>query len=247
MNSQRKVIYRRRNEILGGKDLRDEAIANLEAAVSSVIDTTCVSDIPEEWDLESLVASVRELYPSELDVDDLADMDEVAELKDAIGTEALRHYEAREQELEPAKMRELERQVMLRVIDTRWREHLYEMDYLRDGIHLRAMGQKDPLVEWQREGYAMFTGMVDAVAEDFVKYIMHFQAIREPEQAPEPPVRDLQTSGPEAPESSGGGMRRAAVAEAEAQGVAPPPEAEVPVANTPVVRAPEERVGATAG
>ncbi len=244
MNSQRKVIYRRRNEILAGKDLRDEAIANLEVAVSSVVDTTCVSDIPDEWDLESLVTAVNELYPTELDVDALAQLEEVSELKEAIGDEALRHYEAREAELTPETMRQVERQVMLQVIDTRWREHLYEMDYLQDGIHLRAMGQKDPLVEWQREGYAMFTDMVDSIAGDFVKYVMHLQAVKEPEAAPpEPEVRNLQTSGPEAPESGSDGMRQAAAAEAQAQGVELPPEAVAPAINTPVVKGAEERVG----
>ncbi|MEX2658331.1 MAG: preprotein translocase subunit SecA [Acidimicrobiales bacterium] len=246
MNSQRKVIYRRRNEILEGKDLRDEAVANLEAAVNSVVDATCVSDIPDEWDVEGLVAAVNELYPTELIVEDLAAKAEVSELKEIILAEALRHYEAREAEFGPDAMRQVERQVMLRVIDTRWREHLFEMDYLQDGIHLRAMGQKDPLVEWQREGYAMFTDMVDAIAGDFVKYVMHLQAVKEPEAAPGADVRNMETSGPEAPESGGNGMRQAAAAEAQAQGVAPPPEAEVPVVNTPVVKGAEERVGRNA-
>jgi preprotein translocase subunit SecA len=103
MNSQRKVIYRRRNQILEGADLRDEAIANLEAAVGSVVDATCVSDIPDEWDLESLVASVNELYPTALTVEDLDALEEVSELKEVIGEEALRHYEAREAEFGPRR------------------------------------------------------------------------------------------------------------------------------------------------
>ncbi len=244
MNSQRKVIYRRRNEILEGKDLRDEAIDNLDAAVGSVVDATCVSDIPDEWDLESLVAAVNELYPTELTVEDLEQLDEVNELKEAIGEEANRHYEAREAEFGFEEMRQVERQVMLRVIDTRWREHLYEMDYLQDGIHLRAMGQKDPLVEWQREGYAMFTDMVDAVAGDFVTYVMHLQVVRETPETPIDDVSNVQTSGPEAPVEGSDGLKRAALAEAADQGVEPPPEAlEAPVANVPVVKGVEERVG----
>jgi preprotein translocase subunit SecA len=244
MNSQRKVIYRRRNEILEGKDLRDEAVANLDAAVEGVVDATCVSDIPDEWDLESLVASVNELYPTELTVDDLAQLDEVSELKEVIGDEAHRHYEAREAELGAEEMRQVERQVMLRVIDTRWREHLYEMDYLQDGIHLRAMGQKDPLVEWQREGYAMFTDMVDAVAADFVKYVMHLQVVKDAPETPVDDVRNLQTSGPEAPVEGGESLRKAALAEAADQGVEPPPAAvEAPAPNVPVVKGAEQRVG----
>jgi preprotein translocase subunit SecA len=209
-----------------------------------VVDATCVSDIPDEWDLESLVASVNELYPTELTVDDLAQLDEVSELKEVIGDEAHRHYEAREAELGAEEMRQVERQVMLRVIDTRWREHLYEMDYLQDGIHLRAMGQKDPLVEWQREGYAMFTDMVDAVAADFVKYVMHLQVVKDAPETPVDDVRNLQTSGPEAPVEGGESLRKAALAEAADQGVEPPPAAvEAPAPNVPVVKGAEQRVG----
>jgi preprotein translocase subunit SecA len=130
------------------------------------------------------------------------------------------------------------------VIDTRWREHLYEMDYLQDGIHLRAMGQKDPLVEWQREGYAMFTDMVDAIAGDFVKYVMHLQVVKEAPAAADDEVRDVQTSGPADPVQGSEGVRRAAVAEAQDQGTAPPPEAApAPVANAPLVLSPDQRVG----
>src|SRR6476619_1412821 len=94
---------------------------------------------------------------------------------DLLMSEASAHYEEREAELGPETMREVERQVMLRIIDQKWREHLYEMDYLQEGINLRAMGQKDPLVEWQREGYEMFGAMMQSVAQDFVKYVMHAQ------------------------------------------------------------------------
>ena len=89
--------------------------------------------------------------------------------------EATAYYEPREAELGAETMREVERQVMLRIIDQKWREHLYEMDYLQEGINLRAMGQKDPLVEWQREGFEMFGAMMQGVAQDFVKYVMHAQ------------------------------------------------------------------------
>src|SRR3546814_16110865 len=89
--------------------------------------------------------------------------------------EATGFYEHREQEMGPDAMRQVERQVMLRIIDQKWREHLYEMDYLQEGINLRAMGQKDPLVEWQREGFEMFGSMMQGIAQDFVKYVMHAQ------------------------------------------------------------------------
>src|SRR6476619_5431424 len=103
---------------------------------------------------------------------------------DLLMSEASAHYEEREADLGEDNMREVERQVMLRIIDQRWREHLYEMDYLQEGINLRAMGQKDPLVEWQREGFEMFTMMMDAIAEDFVKYVMHLEVVAEQQEGP---------------------------------------------------------------
>src|SRR5690606_14903812 len=162
-------------QILEGHDLRDEALESLRSALDNVVRDHCVADLPEEWDLEGLVPALQEFYPTRFTVEDLSRTEVVDEIVEAVVEEAIAAYEAREAEFGAEAMRQIERQVMLRVIDTRWREHLYEMDYLQEGIHLRAMGQKDPLVEWQREGYAMFSAMVDAIAEDFVKYVMHLQ------------------------------------------------------------------------
>ncbi len=112
--------------------------------------------------------------------------------------EATNHYEQREVEMGEDVMREVERQVMLRIIDQRWREHLEEMDYLKEGINLRAMGQKDPLIEWQREGFEMFGGMMKGIAQDFVRYVMHVQVRNQEEQAAPklgtPQVLNMQTS-----------------------------------------------------
>jgi preprotein translocase subunit SecA len=241
MNEQRKVIYRRRNQILEGHDLRDEALDSLHSALEGVVRTACLSQDPEEWDLEALVTQLGEYYPTRFTVEDLAKTDAVDEIVESVVAEGLAHYEEREAEFGPETMRQVERQVMLRVIDTRWREHLYEMDYLQEGIHLRAMGQKDPLVEWQREGFGMFSAMVDAIAEDFVKYVMHLQVVREP-----PPealeVRNVEYSAPEDPSQGTKGMQAAAVAEAQAQGQAPP-EPEEPETMAPVVRSAEEKLG----
>src|SRR5690606_30741986 len=135
----RKVIYRRRNQILEGHDLRDEAIESLQNAVENTIRSSCVSDVPEEWDLEGLVAQLNEFYPTKFTVADLEKTDLVEEIVDAVTGEATAYYDEREREFGEADMRQIERQVMLRVIDTHWREHLYEMDYLQEGIHLRAM------------------------------------------------------------------------------------------------------------
>src|SRR5436309_11642567 len=118
--------------------------------------------------------------------------------------EALAKYEEKEAALGSDQLREIERRVMLAVIDQKWREHLYEMDYLQEGIHLRAMGQKDPLVEWQREGFDMFGLMMHGIAQDFVKYVMHAQVtIAQQEAADEAPVAtNLQYTAPEDPSSS---------------------------------------------
>jgi preprotein translocase subunit SecA len=241
MNEQRKVIYRRRNQILEGHDLREEAIDSLMNAVENAVRNACVADVADEWDLEGLVAAVTELYPTKFTVEELGRTEVVEEIIDALQDEAEKHYETREAEFGADEMRQIERQVMLRVIDTHWREHLYEMDYLQEGIHLRAMGQKDPLVEWQQDGFAMFSAMVDSIAEDFVKYIMHLQVVREEQPAEE--VRNLQTSGPEAVQGSDN--MRAAAASAPVEDFGDDAPAPIPnhSVNTPVVKAEAERVG----
>jgi preprotein translocase subunit SecA len=243
MNEQRKVIYRRRNQILEGHDLREEAIESLQNAIENTIRSSCVSDVPEEWDLDGLVAQLHEFYPTKYTVEDLSKTDLVEEIVEAVGNEAVEHYEAREAEFGAEDMRQIERQVMLRVIDTHWREHLYEMDYLQEGIHLRAYGQKDPLVEWQQDGYAMFGAMVDAIAENFVKYVMHLQVVRE--EAPAPQVRNMQTSGPEAVQGSDN--IRAAYASApvedDGMGGSPAPIPNQPEVLAPVVKSEEEKIG----
>ncbi len=144
------------------------------------------------------------------------------------------HYHQREEELGSDQMREIERQVMLRVIDARWRDHLKEMDYLQEGIGLRAMGQKDPLTEWQREGYDMFGQLMDTVADEFVKYVMHVQVVVEDES---PAVRNMTYTAPDDP-SAGGGLAPAVgtvlgAASTDAPEVAEP---EVPASQAPVVK-----------
>jgi preprotein translocase subunit SecA len=246
MNQQRKVIYRRRNQILEGQDLRDEALDSLRSAVEGAVRTACLSELPEEWDLDGLVAQLNEYYPTAFTAEDLGRSEDIEVIVDAVYAEALGHYEDREVQFGSEAMRQVERQVMLRVIDTRWREHLYEMDYLQDGIHLRAMGQKDPLVEWQREGFAMFSAMVEAVAEDFVKYVMHLQVVKEEEPpSMEDEVKGLTTSGPD-DVPSGSGVSRAVQAEVAAQAQAagePAPRAVEEPTHTPVVKSAEEKVG----
>ncbi|MCB0970858.1 MAG: SEC-C domain-containing protein, partial [Acidimicrobiales bacterium] len=157
--------------------------------------------------------------------------------REALLTEAISYYEMREVELGEEVMRQIERQVMLNILDQHWREHLQEMDYLREGIGLRAMGQRDPLVEWQREGFEMFGAMMSSIAQDFVKYVMHVQVVEE-KRPTEPQVSDVSTSGPEDPSAGGGWTAAAAAARAEqaAEGSAPTATPDEPVQNTPVVK-----------
>ncbi|MFM8312585.1 MAG: SEC-C metal-binding domain-containing protein, partial [Ilumatobacteraceae bacterium] len=201
MNEQRKVIYARRDQILEGADLKSAAMEYLSDAVDSLIDTHCVSEDPGEWDLEGLTKELVTYWPTGITEQTLADKDDADDIFDLVMADAKAFYEQREVELTPTVMRDVERQVMLRIIDQRWREHLEEMDYLQEGINLRAMGQKDPLTEWQREGFEMFGAMMKGIAQDFVRYVMHVQVVRK--DAPQQAVQNIQqTSSDDVP--SGG-------------------------------------------
>ncbi len=184
MNEQRKVIYARREQILGGDDLRTESLGYLRDAAEAAVLDHCASEVPDEWDLDGLLATIGTYWPTELTAAELSGdgerdwrIDDAVELVCADGEQ---HYEAREAEIGPEAMREVERQVMLRLIDQRWREHLADMDHLREGIHLRGIGQKDPVAEWQREGFDMFGAMLERVYRDFVTYVMHVQVTTAP-------------------------------------------------------------------
>ena len=202
MNEQRKVIYQRRDQILDGVDLKSAAMEYLAEAVDSLIETHCVSEADDEWDLEGLAKELKTYWPTSLDPDSLGRSRSTDAMYDLVMVDASSHYERREAELGENVMRDVERQVMLRIIDQRWREHLEEMDYLQEGINLRAMGQKDPLSEWQREGYEMFGAMMKGIAQDFVRYVMHVQVVRNDETAPA--VQNVTQSKSEAPSASSG-------------------------------------------
>ncbi len=179
MNEQRKVIYQRRDQILHGADLKAAAMEYLAEAVNSLIETYCVSEATDEWDLEGLSQELHSYWPTSVTIGQLTTSLSTDEIYDSVMADASQYYDGREQDMGADVLREIERQVMLRIIDQRWREHLEEMDYLQEGINLRAMGQKDPLSEWQREGYEMFGHMMTGIAQDFVRYIMHVQVVRD--------------------------------------------------------------------
>ena len=233
MNEQRKVIYKRRDQILDEADLREETLEYLEEAVDTSVGTFCVSEADDEWDIEGLHAEIGSFWPTELTEEALADADSTDDLRELLLSDATSYYERREQELGTDTMRQIERQVMLNIIDQHWREHLLEMDYLEEGINLRAMGQKDPLVEWQREGFEMFGLMMTSIAQDFVKYVMHVQVVVE-DQGTANDVTNVSTSGPDDPSSAGNGMADAARAQAAAEGTTVDIDDEI--VNTPVVK-----------
>ncbi|MGA0863870.1 MAG: preprotein translocase subunit SecA [Ilumatobacteraceae bacterium] len=189
MNEQRKVIYQRRDQILAGLDLRAAAMEYLAEAVDSLIETYCVSEATDEWDVDGLAQELTTFWPATVTGDAVAACPDTDAVYDLVMADASAHYVRRETELGAEMMRQIERQVMLSIIDQRWREHLEEMDYLQEGINLRAMGQKDPLTEWQREGYEMFGSLMKGIAQDFVRYVMHVEVIREEDE--QPVVRDI--------------------------------------------------------
>ena len=218
MNEQRKVVYKRRQQVLDGEDLKDQALEAIQAAIARAVDTFLPGDYEEEWDFTELLRYVAQYYPTDTTEAQLTEIGNRYNITDHLTEEALRKYEEKEETVGAENLREIERRVMLSVIDQKWREHLYEMDYLQEGINLRAMGQKDPLVEWQREGFDMFEAMMGAVEDDFVRYVFHLQVVKEQEPEPQRPRR-LQYSAAEDPVGGAEALRQTAVAERAAGGL----------------------------
>ena len=220
MNEQRNVIYRRRDQMLDDTSLREEVFEALGSVVDGVIDMFCGSDLPENWDLDGLRVEVDSYWPLGLSVEDLAVVRGSAELANVLVADGLAVFEGREAELGAETMREVERQVLLRIIDQRWREHLYEMDHLREGIHLRAMGQRDPATEWKREGFELFGQLDDLISRDFLRYVMRIQ-VTTTDDSGQP--SDMTTSGPEGPVTGAAAVAAAAGAPAPVEESTPIP------------------------
>jgi len=223
MNEQRKVIYLRRDQILEGLDLKVAAMQYLAEAVDSLIETHCVSEASDEWDVDGLVLELGSYWPSTITADQLLRSKNTNAIYDLVMADAQTHYLRREEELGSDVLRQIERQVMLSIIDQRWREHLEEMDYLQEGINLRAIGQKDPLTEWQREGYEMFGQMMTGIAQDFVRYVMHVDVISDEQPAvqlenlTETSNDDFSASGFVTAATAGGEMLEEAMEHAESE------------------------------
>ncbi len=186
MNTQRMVIYEQRRRVLNGDDTSEEIRAWIEEVATQNVVLFTESEDPEEWDLDALAAQMTAMYGSDITGDELRD--EVELSRPALIVEyvedALETYNDRETNFGPELAREIERFVILQVVDTRWREHLESMDYLREGVHLRAMAQKDPLVEYRGEGHTMFEELSVAIREEVVVTLFHVEVqLNEAEQA----------------------------------------------------------------
>ncbi len=191
MSRQREVIYGERRAVLEGADLSEQVRGMIDESVATYV-TAATESFPEEWDLEALWTALKTIYPVSLRYQELEreaggrdGLDRETLLAD-LQADAQKAYDARESDIGGEVMRELERQVMLSVLDRKWREHLYEMDYLREGIGLRAYSQRDPLVEYQREGFDMFNAMKEGIREETVGFLFNLEVqVEEDEETDE--------------------------------------------------------------
>jgi preprotein translocase subunit SecA len=176
MNEQRRVVYKYRREILEGADMSDAAREGVGEVVSRLVDQYTPGDVIEDWDLAELQTQVQQLWPSTVDISEmLPEQTDREDLREQLLADALVAYDQREKDFGDEIMRQLERAILLQIIDNRWREHLYEMDYLREGIHLRGFAQIDPLVAYKNEGFSMFEALMHSIWEEFARLIFHVE------------------------------------------------------------------------
>ena len=221
MNEQRRVIYKYRREILEGRDMSDVAHTELEEVVARLVETYTPGEIFEDWDLGGLEGHVGSLWPLGVTVTDLDPQSSSREqIVGILGEDALAAYGRREEEFGAELMRYLERQILLQIIDNRWREHLYEMDYLREGIHLRGFAQIDPLVAYKNEGFTMFRDLMASIWEEFTRVIFHVEVNIEPAQAQQMFDEEERRRGDVQYSGGDGGEQPSAIAEARAAGLA---------------------------
>jgi preprotein translocase subunit SecA len=204
MNEQRRVIYKYRREILEGRDMSEVAHSEIGEVIARMVAEYTESEVFEDWDLGGLATQAAQLWPLTVDLREVdpssSDREEITRL---LTEDALTAYRKREEELGDELMRYLERQILLQIIDNRWREHLYEMDYLREGIHLRGFAQIDPLVAYKNEGFTMFRELMNSIWEEFARVIFHIEVTIEPADLEPEPAQPTDLSyaggGPEQP------------------------------------------------
>jgi len=226
LNQQRDVIYHYRDEILEGRDMSEAAHEEIGNVIERLVEEYTASDFVDDWDLAGLVRRVEEILPPHVGIEslDTGQLDRV-ELTERLQQEVVAHYDDREQELGDELMRYLERNVLLQIIDMRWREHLYDMDYLREGIGLRGLAQLDPLVAYKNEAFTLFHDLMNSVWNDFARNLFHIEVVfageNGDEAPPPPPVRpspasSSSTAGASVSYSGGGMQAQGAVAMAAA-------------------------------
>jgi preprotein translocase subunit SecA len=182
MNQQREIVYEYRDRILEGQDMSDIARSQIAEAIERLCGEYMQGDYQEDWDLEALFTQLEQIYPTSYDVDDVSQGTSREALVEQLRADVVDAYNEREEELGDELMRALERFMLLQIIDERWREHLHDMDYLREGIHLRGFAQIDPLVAYKNEGFEMFTELMNNIWDEFARYIFNVEVQVEPEQ-----------------------------------------------------------------
>jgi len=192
MSRQREVIYGERRLVLEGKDLKDQVTVFMQDTLAAYVDSATASGYAEEWDLDTLWTHIKKMYPISFSPKDLEkefggreSLDSEL-LKDKILSDVVNSYSQRESEISTENLRQIERNILLSVVDRKWREHLYEMDYLQDGIGLRAMAQRDPLVEYQREGYELFAAMMEGIKEEVAGFLFNVEISSHSHEVPKP-------------------------------------------------------------
>jgi preprotein translocase subunit SecA len=187
MNEQRRIVYEYRDQVLEGRDMGEQSRQEIAGVVERLVDEYAAADYVEDWDLDGLFTALEDIYPVSVSSGEVTGSnlgrDELAE---RLSSDAVELYDRREQELGEELMRALERYLLLQIIDQRWREHLYDMDYLREGIHLRGFAQIDPLVAYKNEAFTLFSDLMNTIWSDFSRMIFHVEVQVEGENGDEP-------------------------------------------------------------
>jgi preprotein translocase subunit SecA len=182
MNQQREIVYEYRDRILEGQDMSEIARTQIAEAIERLCGLYLEGEYQEEWDLDAMLEQLEQVYPVSYTAEDVGERDTRATLIEKLRADVVEAYDDREEELGEELMRSLERFMLLQIIDERWREHLHDMDYLREGIHLRGFAQIDPLVAYKNEGFEMFTELMNNIWDEFARYVFNVEVEVAPEQ-----------------------------------------------------------------
>ena len=206
MNQQREIIYEYRDRILEGQDMSEIAREQISDAIERIAREYMAGEYQEDWELDALFGQLDQIYDHSFEIDDIKEGTDRESLVTQLREDVIEAYDEREEELGDELMRALERFMLLQIIDERWREHLHDMDYLREGIHLRGFAQIDPLVAYKNEGFDMFTQLMNNIWDEFARYVFNVEVQTEEQQAAAPgpqwggganttSTRQLSTSG----------------------------------------------------